>query len=293
MKNFILGVFGFFILTATALIFAFGIYCFRMHTMSFSVAPDVKILFVGDSQIEVGVDTAFIPGSYNFAKSGDNYINFYFRTKKIIEDNQQIKTLFITASPHSISRYGDDRIFSDFAMQNVFPRNAPFYGAEEWCLFFKRDVVSVLKNLITPFSLAKRAFLDSDKKYMDGVGCPMISEGRNLKKSLKKGIPKEYEFLGDEISMKYLRTTVDFAKKQGVRVIFLNTPTYDSANYFDMEYFRKRVAEQFPDVELWDYATFEVSDDCRQDIGHLNKWGAVVFSKELAARMKREGIISE
>lgn len=79
----------------------------------------------------------------------------------------------------------------------------------------------------------------------------------------------------------------------GARVVFLNLPIYRDEEFFDVPYFESLLSEKFSDVEFWDYADFPIPDDCRQGINPLNRWGAEIFSRELAERMKREGILPE
>ena len=299
MKKFLLKLSLFLALCATAFVGAVAIYFVRLNTMSFALPEKTHIVFIGDSHIEVGVDERLIPGSFNFAKSGDPYFDQYFRLEKLLKDNPQITTVFITATPHSLARYGDARIFSNYTMQKVVVRAFPLYTEKEWRIYLENEPIRFFKFLFShPLKLAKNALNPSNKTLMGSLGHHVVSEGRNLEKSVKaqkdpnaKGQLHGDDSAGNARQVEYLRKIVDFTRSRGARIIFLNPPLYHGEEFFDVRYFENLLKENFSDVEFWDYADFPIPDDCRQDINHLNRWGAEIFSRELAERMIREGII--
>lgn len=301
MKKFLLKVTLFFGLSALAFLGAFGLYWVRLSTMSFAISPEKKIVFLGDSHAEVGIDTAEIPGAYNFAQSGDPYFDQYFRLERLLKDNPQITTVLVTATPHSLARYGDERIFGDFTVSMVVPNALPIYTKKEWMMYLERDGLRLAKFIFSkPMSLAKKALTPSKKAMMVRLGSQQKSERRNLAKSIahEKDLTATERLHGDDSvgnvrQVEYLRKIVDFTRSQGVRIIFLNLPIYNDDEFFDVPYFEALLKEKFSDVEFWDYADFPIPDNCRQDINHLNCWGAKIFSKELCSRMKKEGILSE
>lgn len=298
MKKFLLKISLFLSLCALAFAGAFGIYWVRLSTMSFAISPEKNIVFIGDSHAEVGIDVAEIPGAYNFALSGDPYFDQYFRLERLLKDNPQITTVFITATPHSLARYGDQRIFSDYTMSAVVPNALPIYTAKERKMYFERDGLRLCKFIFSkPMSLARRALHPSRQAMMNRLGSQKKSEGRNLEKSIKKekdltasGRLHGDDSVGNVRQVEYLRKIVDFTRSRGVRIIFLNLPLYHDDEFFDVPYFENLLKEKFPDVEFWDYADFPIPDDCRQDINHLNRWGAKIFSKELAERIAGERV---
>ena len=125
VKKFLLKLTFFFALCGLAFLAALALYFFRVNTLSFKIPQDKTVLFIGDSHMEVGIDGKLIPGSYNFAQSGDPYFDQYFRLVPLLDANPQIKTVFITATPHSLAKYGDARIFGDFTMQSVVSNAFP------------------------------------------------------------------------------------------------------------------------------------------------------------------------
>lgn len=300
MKIFLLKISLFFALCALAFGGAYGIRAVRLRTISFEIPKDKTVVFIGDSHIEIGVNPELIPCAYNFAKSGDPYFDQYCRLKRLLDDNPQISCVFVSATPHSVARYGDARIFSDWTLQNVVSFAFPIYGEDERAIYFSH--VGALKKLAKFTFLAPRALLGNAlrprEKLLAKLGAYCVSSRKNLDRSVavERGLSQGKRLHGDDsagnaLQLEYLRKIIDLAREHGARVLLLNPPLYRSREFFDVEFFNETIAENFSDVEFWDYADFPVPDDCRQDINHLNCWGAEIFSKEIAARMAREGIV--
>lgn len=299
MKKFILKVCLFSALCAAALLGAFAVYFLRMNAMSFALPPDRKILFIGDSHVEIGVNDALIAGAFNFAKSGDPYLDQLARLKKLLRDNPQIETVFVSVTPLAISRDGDARIFNGFTLQSIVPNALPIYSRRERQMYLSREPVTLAKFIFgKPIRLMASALSPSRKRMMARLGAYFSSSGRRLERSVRgeRAAPHfrgNADVCGNALQIEYLRKIVDFTRSRGARVIFLNPPIFRAREFFDVPFFESVLRENFSDVEFWDYADFPVPDECRQDINHLNRWGAEIFSRELAGRMKREGIISE
>ena len=300
MKKFLLKFVGFSVFCAFAFFFVLGIHFIRLNAISFEIPAGKTLLFIGDSHMETGIDEAIIPGAFNFAQSGDPYFDQYFRLVKILKDNPQLKTVFITATPHSLAKYGDARIFSDYTMQNVVPNALPIYGFEIWRMYLTESPRRFVTFLFSqPFSFAKSTVSSRDG-LMKKLGARRVSEGKNLAKSIQKerdpnavGRLHGDDSVGNVRQIVYLRKMVEAVRTHGAEVIFLNLPLYSDEEFFDVPYFENLLKAEFPDVKFWDYADFPIPDDCRQDVNHLNRWGAEIFSRELVKRMKREGFLSK
>lgn len=251
------------------------------------------MLFIGHSHIEVGIDPALVPESINWAKSGNNYVSCSKRLSLALRDNPQIDTVFIAVAPHNFRKNVDGGLGTrGDASGNAFDY-FPYCSLRE---FFKiygmNGVREVLKN---PMRLAREMF-ESQNNARTRLGGYLYRPMKNLEKDLHGGFEKRYSVLdhgGEGVLYGYFRKMVDECRARNIRVIALNTPLYHANEFYDTAYFYKKFRELFPDVELWDYADFPVPDDCRADINHLNCWGAEIFSKEIAARMVREGIIRD
>ena len=294
MKKFLLKIVLFFALCALAFGSATSIYIFRARNFHFAFPPEKHVLFIGHSHIEVGIDPAIVPESINWAKSGNSYVSCSKRLSLALRDNPQIDTVFIAVAPHNFRKNVDGGLGTrKDASWNAFDY-FPYCSLRE---FFKiygmNGVRAVLKN---PIQLARSVLLESREAAQKRLGGYLYHPRKSLEKDLHGGFEKRYSVLdhgGEGILYGYFRKMVDECRARNIRVIALNMPLYHANEFYDTAYFYKKFRELFPDVELWDYADFPISDDCRADINHLNCWGAEIFSKEIAERMAHEGIIRD
>ncbi|MCD8299504.1 MAG: hypothetical protein LUD39_07140 [Opitutae bacterium] len=267
----------------------------------FEIADSKTVVFVGDSHVANGINDEFIPGGFNFAKPAEIYLNIYPRLKKLLDKNPKISTVFIGVSPYCLEKNGDSCLHNNGSTKILLFKNLGIYSAEELrsiepniyfgYLLSKYGIKSGFKSF---YSLISK----SSQEIFGDMGGYNMEQVRDLKKDLEPGVAHKrlfsvgkMTFYGNELQRKYLRKIVEMARAHGVRVIFLNTPIYHAEKFFDVPYFENLLKTEFPDVEFWDYVNFSVPEDCRKDVNHLNKWGAEIFSKELARRMREEEII--
>ncbi|MCR5183158.1 MAG: hypothetical protein K6B46_00460 [Opitutales bacterium] len=300
MKKFLLKLSLFFSACLLAFAGIYGTYFWRIRTLSFSLPRDKTIVFIGDSHIECGVDPALIPGAFNFAKSSDPYLDQYCRLKMLLKDNPQIKTIFITATPHSLARYGDERIWGKFTLRNVVTNALPLYGKEELKIYSQpQHILKIIKfYLQNPIGFARKD-TKSREQLISQLGAYLPLDTKELQRSIAAekgeipGIKSKFhgnEQYGNALQLKYLKKIIALAREHDCKIILLNPPIYHAREFLDVDYFETVMAEHFPDVEYWDYADFPVPDDCRRDINHLNRYGAPIFSKKLAERIREENL---
>ncbi len=296
MKKFLLNIAVFVSLLAAGFIIPLAIYAMRIRLMSFELPGAPTVLFISASDVETSINDDLIPSTKNFSTSSNHYVNMFFEIERILDDNPQMKTIFVGISPHTLSAYGDDRMFGNYTMQGVLPKMFPFYTWSEWEMFLSCNKANTplrtIRNLLRPRLPLKLGILSSRESILDKLGKRLDSEGKNLEKSLKKGSDtSERVYLGCEIQCAYLRKIVELVRARGARVIFYNAPFYDSDKFMDKKFFRDVLKKNFADVEFWDYIDYPLPDDCRQDFAHVNRWGAEILAPVLTERMRREGIL--
>lgn len=296
MKKFLLNIAVFGCLLAACFVIPATIYAMRIRLMSFELPGAPSVLFISASDVETSINDELIPSTKNFSTSSNHYVNMFFEIERILDDNPQIKTVFVGVSPHTLSAYGDDRMFGNYTMQGVLPKMFPFYTWSEWKMFLSWNKANTplrtIRNLLCSKPMLYVGILCSRKSILDRLGKRLDSEGKNLEESLKKGADtSERIYLGCEIQCTYLRKIVESVRMRGARVVFYCAPFYDSDKFMDKEFFRDMLEKKFADVEFWDYIDYPLPDDCRQDFAHVNRWGAEILAPVLTERMRREGIL--
>ncbi len=295
MKKFLLKLSLFLALCAAAFVGAVALIFVRTNEFEYKFPADKHVLFIGHSHIEVGVNPALVPESINWARSADSFHTCAARLELALRDNPQIDTVFLAVAPFNFKKnvdagFGSERECGFHAMQYF----RIFGLRKSWNIWGFGFVKVILKN---PMKLAVR-LLKTQEAQKKSLGGFFDHRVRNLEKDIRYGFQKRTRnktknprYSGEGILYGYFRKMVDMCKARKIRVIALDMPLYQAEKYYDMPYFYKTFQEYFPDVEMWDYANWECADENRADINHLNRWGAEIFSRELAERMTREGII--
>lgn len=84
-----------------------GIYNYGKH-LNWRLKDAQTILFIGDSHIEQGINDQEIDKIFTFAQSGDCYLYTFFKLKKILADNPQIRQVFLGIDYHNVDLTADD-----------------------------------------------------------------------------------------------------------------------------------------------------------------------------------------
>jgi hypothetical protein len=91
------------------------------------------------------------------------------------------------------------------------------------------------------------------------------------------------------LQKRYLQQMLSLCNEHNVRLILINTPTYQSQKYDNnvskLYEYRNRYLKQ---ADLFDYSNFSLPDSCRGDIAHLNYKGAKIFSEYLQAHFHED-----
>ncbi len=272
----------------------------RVRT-NFKLQENQTVVFVGDSYVERSINGNLIPCTFNFARSAEPYLDIYPRLKVLLEANPQISTVFIGATPLSLAVESDHRRIFLSDMIYLLRTNILFYSPEELSIIPPK---SYLQTILNGRSTIKSIFLivktiAGKNVLLKDFGGFIESDMQHLEKSLISGkeernriwVNIDSPHYGNKLQVKYLKKILDLVQSHGARAILLSTPVYHEEEFFDVPYFENTMKTEFSNVEFWNYANFPVPDECRQDVKHLNKWGAEIFSKELARRMREEGII--
>lgn len=261
----------------------------RIRTYNYALPPGTRILFVGDSHIAQGVDDSVIPGAYNSSVSADTYLSAYLRLKLLLRDNPQIESVFLGVSPYSISRGSDETLFRPSLVTMKVPYYLPHFGAEEWRLYLTRAPKDFLRAVFLSPSAYLRSSKLTNKKYFKKLGAFNPRERCSLEMAIAASDTLEKPlFWGCKSELDYLEKIRELCEQRGVRLVFLNTPIFHAERYLNLDHYYSTLRERFPNVELWDYMNLDVPDNCREDINHLNAFGAKRFAHLLAERIAEE-----
>lgn len=262
----------------------FGIYCCfifvtivsfkRIQAMPFKISGDTII--VGHSMPACAIDDSRLTGCFNWSDSGEgHYISFY-KIRRLLNDNQQIKYVVCSFSP-----WGDGDIVSlekdyCFGLGPSLPflclsdlSDLPYLRPLAWEKALREYWTIQLRHLFRPIPLTcwghyqrqERSGVDMDTRFTENPVCD------------KDGFRPS----------RYIRQIQKLCESHGAKMILLQTPVYDKERWFpDVAWIIDR---WFSDIEYWDYSAMKLAKDNFSDINHLNVKGAQVFTKIFETRL--------
>ena len=227
---------------------------------------------MGASHIERGINTDEYNSAINLASSSERYMFSYLKLKKLINDNPQIDTLFLEFAPTDIQKNTDSKYFQKNEMTHFIPLYSPYFSKEEWNIYsnYKMDILLTLFQNLTsnlPFELSDFGGYKVNEGFFD----------RN-----KEPYPnRQWLEVGNYINYSYLDKIVKTCQKNNIELLFLYMPMYNKDYYYDTNYFYKIYIEKFSNIPFLDYSDWDCPDTYRKDEHHLNKKGAIEFTKQL------------
>ena len=87
---------------------------------------EINYVFFGDSHTRYGINPMYIDDSFNFGIPSENYIETYYKFKKILEeDNGTINNIVLEVDLHTFKHKSrpKERLFSDSYYANIVPIN--------------------------------------------------------------------------------------------------------------------------------------------------------------------------
>lgn len=279
MKSFIAKILVFSLILCSILI---AILLLNRNFANFKTNKNSPILIVGHSHSECAYNDSLINKVMNFSQSGETYFYTYFKTQKLIEQNPNIKTVFIEFSNNQITLDMNDWIWGEKYMSYRFPKYGSFMDINSYSILLNKNpknfsystgilIKNCINNIFTGF------------KFQENIGGYLYLE-RNLEDSLVTNLhafskSKKIKQELSEYNIEYLRKTVDYLISKNKAVFLIRSPLHNMyEGYSNEEQFQQIRVSKFPDIEFLDFSQFPLSNSEFGDLEHLNHKGATKFS---------------
>lgn len=248
---------------------------------------NIHILILGHSHAACSYNTKFIKNAVNIATPGEAYIYTYFKAKKVIDNNPQIKKVFIEFTNNQIEKGMNNWIWDDIHLQYRIKSCGVLLDNEAIQLLYEKNST----GLINAFS----------KSLFDNLGCLFVNrKGMVLKGGMGKFTPCDVVYLKKKLPARrksrkinnsnafeisdynilYLEKIVKYCKGKNIQVCLVRSPM--SKNYdvsFTEHKFKEILLTKFENVEWLDNKDFPIPDKGFQDKEHLNSYGAKFYSQ--------------
>ncbi|GER60168.1 hypothetical protein ULMA_22760 [Patiriisocius marinus] len=255
----------------------------------YKIESDITDIYIGDSHIRQAVVDSLLSNSQNIALDSESLYFTYYRLKKIFESENDIETVYLGFSYHTLSDYYDDYIYGEFS-NSTSPKYfflLPFSEQKKMLYLNRKNnyVKGLIKNVYKPIL--------NNSKF--GGYSNVFMNTKSIKSSMDKRINLQYytenkinQF--SQINLLYLEKIINLSIINNFKLIIVNTPldSYYKAK-IPIEYIDKydSVISKY-DLPLIDFCNITFDENqFIPDGDHLSKEGALKMTKELINLQKQ------
>lgn len=255
-----------------------------IKTKAFRIDDTIENVFMGDSHVRYAVNDSLIKLGLNLANSSESTYFSYFKLKRLLQLNPNIKTVYLGFSYHNISAYYDQYTYGRYSV-------APNY-------FFLLNITEQLKVMkwsfkrLFPFLLNTLKF--GTKNWMNkntfqgGFDNPFTNVSAS-ETTMNERLDFQYYSDGmlysfSHLNLTYFNNIITLCNKKNVKLIILNTPLHN--------YYLTKVPAKFVNkydslitskgIEVMDLSQTELADHFFQPDGDLvSREGAKETTKNI------------
>lgn len=251
----------------------------------FQLPKSVHSLILGHSQPECAFNDSLISNVKNMAQGGEAYFYTYQKIKKLVPENPQIKTIYLSFSNNQIEPRMDEWTYDDEHIGNYFPKYAAQLDGEDYALLLQHNYKAVLagelkalKNNLTFLVKGETNFL-SNNNWGGYLHLKRNKLDSIIKVNFIRKIKKEFSDSVSTINVNYLEKIVEFCQQKKVKIILYRTPVHPILfNEYDEQKFQHLRKQKFAQIPFLDFHDFKLTHDEMGDFDHLNYKGARKFS---------------
>jgi hypothetical protein len=270
--------------------FTIGVYVVLIFTttriidnkISFKLPETIDKIVLGHSHPECALNDSLVNGLANFSNSGEAYFYAYYKLKKILNHNKNIKTVFIELSNKQITKRADEWIWSSQYIEARYPSYASFIDQEGHTLLFNKNRWEYLNRtnmlLSTNMKLLKSHAYDYSRK----VGGYLCLNKNKIDSFLLLPPQIEEEVLFRQKSiynLMYLDKTIQYCISKGVKPVLIRCPVHPNfAEFKNEKKYQFILKNRYKNVVFLDFVKFQLPNKEFADMEHLNYIGARRFS---------------
>ncbi len=276
-----------------------------------AVKDEISFLVLGDSHPQHAVFTPMIPGSYNFASSGESYVLTYYKMRHYLKQDQlDLDVVVMPVSLHTFAGYRLERIgkqdpafwaqYVDFIELGIESDKLDYFLLErikaEFAYLGGLEEVAEIVYPTKPWQSNRM-----EDGFLKFYGLFSDREEEEIIAIANKRAAFHFEGVTyiDPLVAEYFNRLLDLLEEEDVQIVlvsFPSTPDYQNAaaQYFSVEDHLAEMEALIGDREnvlILDYHNlFSDRYDLFVNADHLNINGARVFTQILLADLEKNGI---
>lgn len=271
------------VILSLIVVFIFGGVCYYYSIevkSRFKLPQEIKVLILGDSHTQSGLDDRLIQHAVNFSSSGEHYAYVYEKLKYITRRNTQIQTVILAFSGSNFIKERDEYwLFDNSNLKNKFGTYFPIFSKEGIQQYLKVIPLQHYAQLIDgllfyPMYSLEKSILVGESQYIGGYfennQVMEVEEQFAWEEQVEDALKEQSVY-----QLEYFAKIQEYCIQHGIDLMLINTPVFNAKSKDDIEYLIH------PHSIYLDFKTLPLPADHFADASHLNPKGAQVLSEKV------------
>ena len=252
---------------------------------NFKLNSNKKILILGHSHTANAFIDTLIPFTKNFSLPAESYLFTLSKARKVIEQNQQIKYVFLECSNNQFSELMDFWTWGNAIISQRLPQYLPFLNNCEKMLILKKNPKLFIESTSILFRDIFTNTLSYDNNYIDKFSGRFLAKNQKKPAKINK---TQLQFEVSETNIQYLIKLISYIKLKKIKVFLIRTPTLMSYfNNYSEDQYQKILKLKFKNTVFLDFSKFDMEYTKYIDKQHMNYDGAREFSIWFSALLNK------
>lgn len=251
---------------------------------NFKIDSNIEYIVFGHSQSACAYNDSLISNFKNYSSNGEGYFYTYFKVKKVLECNRDVKKIFVEFTNNQFSQFAENRIWGKY-MPGLLPKYFTLIDQYGLFLLCKKAPFEVLKALYVSERLKLNYLIANDSNYLsyNKMGGYILRVGSLKQKQIdslillnnKKKIAG-LDYTTENID--YLEKISNLCKLNGVKLYFVRSPIPLFNQYNNDSLFFSIYKKKFQEIPFVDLKKFPLKNYDFNDNVHLNYLGSIKVS---------------
>ena len=249
---------------------------------NFYISPKIDKIIIGDSHSECALNDKLINNGLNISNSGTCYFYNYYTLKPLIDNNKNIKYVFIDFTNNQIDSIMEDWIWGDKYLPFKFEKIGNYIDRDGLKLLFKKNKIGLLKSYLQLLKSQLTIILTFQYHFLFNCGKYIKLVRSNVKHLLNNNnidTAKITNYYIPTINILYLEKMIQICKEKNIKVFLIRNPLHIKYRGFKNELIYQKILQtRFKNIDFLDFKNFRILDSEFGDLEHLNYIGATKFS---------------
>lgn len=264
---------------------------------------NIEILFMGDSHPANAVNTSYFENGFNFAGLSESYDQTYYKFRKAVKDNPNLKIVVLPLELYSFSDYRANKyVYVWYWLKYLGYEDLSKITKKSKLNLYMASKIPVLGNGIELYRLfGEKDTTSIINGWHMNTGNWSSVDNKNQVASERIKIQFKDKYSVDALLFYYFLKIITLAEENNIKVVIVKYPL--SPEYieeiektpFNIESYYRTVnnfVSKNENVMTLDYHDFYTDEKLFANQDHLNVYGANVFSKELKNELVENGVVS-